>query len=513
MLEKLNISESDLIQLRFLGALCMIMAASIKRTNSFYLRTAISFAILWMAYGVIHLMIIIFVIILNLLLMQSKLINEYFFIFMNIFILYLYKIFGWRLEPRIQTTFDISGFMMVFVVKASYLASEWKERYLFNNTESSDNSTNVNLFNNTESSDNSTNAKSNAKLFNNTESSDNSTNAKSNVNLFNNTESSDNSTNAKSNAKSNVKPRHKTEPVDSCNNYSKSLNDTNDNEHYSRQTYKTILKAEVESKETAQSRKANIRDAIDFLLFIPGLVSGPTATFSEFMAANRQIKKEIRLTSALKPLVFLLLYFYLGKLDFKYRMVDPNNTFFLKLIFLYLFNFGMRNKFYFIWHFADLCFHLHGFDSLLNIDFYKVELCQDVREISSNWNKFISRWLKIMFFNKLKKWSIKWAVLITHLISACLHGFNVCYLIFFFSFAIFSTVVTRLNKYIRYTFLRQFIMILFVSFFSIPFYILDVTETYHIMKSLNFFGWLIFGGAMLIFIIYDIIKLCLNTFN
>lgn len=401
MLDKLGITESFFIKLRFISAVAIMLIFSIKKTNCFYTRLLISFLVLYVAFGIIHLCIIIIVVLLNLAILHLnlKFFNEYFFIVMNIFILYVYKLFGKTIEPAIQTTYDISGFLMVFVIKSSYLSCEYNK--------------------------------------------------------------------------------------------------------------KPLIQPDVKGATLNEEQKVKIhtfKDAIDYIFFLPGLLSGPTPTFYEFTMTNKQAQTKVFWTDYFKAFAFLLIYSLGSRIPFLNYILTGDKLFRTKMLHLYAFNVVMRNKFYFIWNFADICFRLHGFDDLLNIDFFKVELCESVREISSNWNKFVSRWLKILFFNRLRKRSMHMAVLGTYIVSACLHGFNLSYLIFFLAFGLFSDGVTRINNLIRWKTLRRLQMILFVSFFSIPFYLLDLKETYNVMKSLKFFGWYYFGTISCGFIIYDVIK-------
>jgi len=242
----------------------------------------------------------------------------------------------------------------------------------------------------------------------------------------------------------------------------------------------------------------NISNCLDYILFVPGLLTGPTISYKIFLETPEAKKFSFPIRNFVFTLALGMLYAILKCFDFKHYILDNSTAFPKKLLSLYLYNLSGRSKFHFSWTFAHCCFILRGFPGYLNIDFKSVEFCESVREIATNWNKFVSSWTREFFFLPLKGRSTRLAVLVSYLATATLHGFNLCYFIFSLSFCIYSQPITRANELIKFRTLRIIQMFGFVSYFSMPFYLLDYKELYHVWKNLYFFGhiyctfWLIF---------------------
>ncbi|ELA42375.1 uncharacterized protein VICG_00473 [Vittaforma corneae ATCC 50505] len=373
MIEKLPI---DKIDIRYLLSMAIILISSIKKKRTTFQSTVLAILILWIAFGLKNTAFVLVSIAINIILLWIFRLNEYCFTVLNILNLYVYKMLGKSFEPRIRSTFDVSGILMLLTVKMGYIS----------------------------------------KFFD-----------------------------------------------------------------------------------------GNIANILDYIFFIPGLVTGPTAPYREFANRDRKVDVAFPYKQALITLVFLTSHAFLRVFPFKDYILSPDMPVIFKFIFLYLFNLCGRTKFHFAWNFAHCCFILYNLPEYLNIDFCKVEFTESVREISSYWNQFISLWLKTLFFNPLKEKSISKAVIVSHLSSAALHGINPCYLIFFLSFAMYSKPVSFANNILKFKILKQVQMIFFISYFSMPFYLLDVKELFAIWKNVYFYGhvyftfWFIYYWATKIF--------------
>lgn len=246
----------------------------------------------------------------------------------------------------------------------------------------------------------------------------------------------------------------------------------------------------------------NVGNSLDYLFFIPGLLTGPTAPYKDFVKRDRTTSIRFPTLVFLKTTVYIAIHMALRSFPLKDGILDPKLSFGMKLVCLYLFNLSGRMKYHFAWGFAHCCFILNNLPGFLNIDFVKVEFTESVREISSHWNKFVSAWLKEMFFLPLKDRSMGQAVLVSHLASAALHGLNPCYLIFSLSFGVYSHSITKANELLKYKALKIIQMAGFVSYFSMPFYLLSLRELYMVWKSVYFYGhiyctfWLIYFNAL-----------------
>lgn len=248
----------------------------------------------------------------------------------------------------------------------------------------------------------------------------------------------------------------------------------------------------------ARDYDKNADNAVDYIFFIPGLLTGPTTPYKDFIRRDKVANVSFPTLSFLKTVAYLAIHAVLRSFPFKDGIVDPKLSLGMRLVCLYLFNLSGRMRYHFAWNFAHCCFTLNNLPEFLNIDFAKVEFTESVREISSHWNKFVSVWLKEMFFLPLKAKSVGQAVLASYIISGALHGLNPCYLVFSLSFGAYSHSITKANELLKYKALKIIQMIGFVSYFSMPFYLLSLKDLYMVWKSVYFYGhiyctfWLVY---------------------
>lgn len=247
----------------------------------------------------------------------------------------------------------------------------------------------------------------------------------------------------------------------------------------------------------------NFKNIIDYIFFIPGILTGPTTSYVDFL--NRNVNLEMRFPTQqfLVTIGFGVLHAFMKKIDFFSKIVDEKQNLITRLINLFLFNFTGRTKFYFAWYFAHICFMMNNLPNHLNISFRSVEFCESVSEIASNWNRFVNQWLKELIFKPLMQKSKTLAILISFSTSAALHGFNLCYFIFTLSFAAYSNTIKRTNTFIKYKFLRIIQMMGFVSYFSMPFYLLNVRILFNVWKNVYFFGHVYCTGLLILYKVID----------
>lgn len=241
-------------------------------------------------------------------------------------------------------------------------------------------------------------------------------------------------------------------------------------------------------------KKHSLCDVVGYLTFIPGLVMGPTPTFKEY-TENSKEPDRVPWLELCRSLMFLLSFKFLFDAYFPITVLYRKNLGFLRRIFnLYAFNLGQRLRFYFAWNFTNACYVFQGFNDMKNIDFTKVEMATSIKDLSQGWNIKTNKWLKECFFEKLKHRSVFFASLVTFSVSALWHGINVCYVIMFVSFCISIPIVRSVNKFILanlgilFPVLSRLQMILFVMYFSSPFFILSVRKTFVVWKSVYFYG-------------------------
>jgi hypothetical protein len=255
----------------------------------------------------------------------------------------------------------------------------------------------------------------------------------------------------------------------------------------------TTIKMSYLGKEYDR-KKHKISDVIGYLLFIPGLILGPTCTFLEFV----ETPYPIEVSSPLPTLGISFIFLVLLKTFQKYYPVDilydSNINLGHKLLNIYFFNLGQRCKFYFVWHYSNGCYLLQGFNDMLNIKFFEVETARSIKDLSQGWNIKTNRWLKECYFDKLKNRSIFWASFVTFTVSALWHGIKPGYLIMFLSFCFAIPVLKGINTlmlaYIPFAFpvLSRIQMVLFTMYFCIPFFLLEVPNLMFVWRSVYFYG-------------------------
>lgn len=356
--------------LRFGVGITLMLIASFQKNRSCKANTILSIFIIWVTFGLINTIYYTTTVLINLILLWSLGLNQYYFTLINFLNLYAYKAYGKILDPRISGSFDISGIIIILVIKIGYIA---------------------------------------------------------------------------------------------------------------------------------QSFDRNIENTLDYIFFIPGLVTGPIMPYLTFISRDKSVKASFPAIEMLKTLGFLAGYLLGKACPFLTYSLDQKYSFVYRMLFLYAFNITARCKFHFAWNFGHCCFILQNFPDFLNIEFSKVEFLENVDEITKGWNKFVGLWLKTLFFNPLKKKSLLLALVVSYTTSAVLHGLNLGYLTFFFSIAIYRAAVMRANLLIKNRILRKVQCILFIMYFSMPFYLLDIPRLFEVWKSVYFYGHIYFTFWLVIY--------------
>ncbi|KAM0672752.1 hypothetical protein OCOL_000018 [Ordospora colligata] len=250
--------------------------------------------------------------------------------------------------------------------------------------------------------------------------------------------------------------------------------------------------------------KNSIRDALSYVLFIPGLLMGPVPTFESFMKNKYERPKKLFHGAFLKSILFLV-FFQIIRINIPKEYITQNLLPLpIRLICLYLFTVGNRLKFYFVWYFSHGCFMFQNFSSLLNIDFFKVELATDVKELSNYWNIYAGVWLKDCFFNPIRAKSTFWASIATTTVSALWHGINPCYLIMFLSITTSNVVVKNNNILIRkfcpsmLWILSRVQMFVITSYFTPSFFLLNLSELISTWKGVYYIGHVFLASSLIL---------------
>lgn len=253
----------------------------------------------------------------------------------------------------------------------------------------------------------------------------------------------------------------------------------------------------------------SICDLLGYLLFIPGLILGPTCTFLEFVE-TQPTETTLNTFRPFGISAIFLVFVKFFEIYFPFGVLFQRNiSFFKRLLNLYFYNLGKRCRFYFVWNYSNGCYLLQGFQDMLNIKFILVETSTSIKDLSQGWNVKTNKWLKECFFDKLKHKSVFFASVVTFAVSALWHGINPGYLIMFMSFCFAIPVIKGINKLmlkyipLLYPVLSRIQMVLFVMYFSLPFFLLNVSNLMEVWKSVYFYGhiYCFFG-----FILYVLLK-------
>lgn len=252
-------------------------------------------------------------------------------------------------------------------------------------------------------------------------------------------------------------------------------------------------------------RKHNtIKEALSYLLFIPGLMLGPAPTFKAFVENRHERPKRPPYEAFLKSLAFLAVFQALRVGVPRSLLLKEGLPTATRLAYLYLFTVGNRIKFYFAWHFSHGCFVFQNFPDLLNADFLKVELATSVKDLSTYWNICTGMWLKNCFFVPMKGRSLFWASVATSAISALWHGINPCYLIMFLSLSVSIPVVKENNRLIQrfapslFWVLSRVQMLVVTTYFTASFFLLNVSDLMYVWKSTYFAGHVLLALSLVL---------------
>ncbi|OQS54241.1 hypothetical protein EHP00_910 [Ecytonucleospora hepatopenaei] len=292
----------------------------------------------------------------------------------------------------------------------------------------------------------------------------------------------------------------------------------------------------------ADSWNGNLVDAFNYLFNVSNFLFGPIINFSEFIfnfknkellndkvenktetsgKNEKEIKKEkgenmvkyfngpedkkLYSICVLKQHLCFFSFFILTKsFDLDRKMFEAKNAL-VTLSFVVLKCLQYRSILYFCWTSSAFCFILLNF-RVNNFNVLRVELPNNIQEISKNWNIATHRFFKIYFFNPLinKTKNKKISALLTYLFSALMHSFDIKTLCFFvgmgFSSPFFDKALTILPFIKESIVSRQMITILFTSFLGMAKLSNTFGETLKIWRKLCFYGIWMYLAIVFLFL-------------
>lgn len=241
------------------------------------------------------------------------------------------------------------------------------------------------------------------------------------------------------------------------------------------------------------NHKKSFKSYATYVFLVPGLLTGPVPSYKEFCSQKRSTKLNNGIRKIVESLFYLFIYSSLRK-NFEPSTILLQSHILKRIIMLLMYTTLNRAKYYFAWTYAHGNFMFMGYN-YQNVVPLSCEFASSFKKLQSSWNIYTNAWLKNSVFIPLKRIGYYKASLCTFFISALWHGTNTCY---FFMFITISLCVPLLKnneiliqKYLekRIAYIVRIIHIsFFVSYFTVPFFLLDMNLTYILWKSLFFYG-------------------------
>ncbi|KAM0686478.1 Lysophospholipid acyltransferase [Conglomerata obtusa] len=257
----------------------------------------------------------------------------------------------------------------------------------------------------------------------------------------------------------------------------------------------------------------NIKESLIYLFLVPGILTGPVPSYSDYLKKERVKKINRGLIYIFNSLFYLFLYSTLRE-RFDVDTILSLDNVFLRIVFTIILGTLTKCKYYFVWTFAHGCFLLVGIDGMKNVFPMRAEFSTSVKQLQSSWNVFTNAWLKDSIFLPLKSYGFFKASFATFFVSALWHGTDLCYFLMFLTFSISVPLLNNMNaifyKIFNYRIAYLFAtlqMTLFVSFFMIPFYLLDYKKTLEVWRSVYFYGYCVLGFSLLFYLTCKVKKI------
>ncbi|EJW03447.2 hypothetical protein EDEG_02212 [Edhazardia aedis USNM 41457] len=286
---------------------------------------------------------------------------------------------------------------------------------------------------------------------------------------------------------------------------------------------------------------ARFLDALCYIFLIPGILSGPVMSYKAYLqyknhinqknTSNKQNQKSTNDTTAnniinqrntnnvnntndttntlnltkitntsinvykttVESLIYMAVY-AICKSKFPLEQIGKQDSLLKKMLYFIVAVNTQKLKYYFVWKFAESCYEVIGFKNMININPLKVEFAGSVKEITENWNIYTNTWLKESIFVPLKHRGYYLASLATFTVSALWHGTYLGYFLMFITFSLCVPILNNNNLLIKKYFgpasrvISIMQMSLFVSYFSVPFFVHDLGRVSLIWQEFYYFG-------------------------
>ncbi|KAL9651043.1 hypothetical protein ABK040_012787 [Willaertia magna] len=204
-------------------------------------------------------------------------------------------------------------------------------------------------------------------------------------------------------------------------------------------------------------------------LFMPiPVLSGPIYEMKSYLdfVNGVNLNENIPTLNILKNIFFsmwnMLLFMMFGNLlgreqlvEYIYSPIAQNDSIFKKIFNTWLFILFVRVKYYIAWHLSESALLISGF-KIQTMDYLKMELSSNLRDITTNWNISVSNWLKYYVYTRISNGQSWKSTLMTFVVSSLWHGLYPGYYLMWVSYALSLQFIGRLaHRKIRPYFLKD----------------------------------------------------------
>lgn len=295
-----------------------------------------------------------------------------------------------------------------------------------------------------------------------------------------------------------------------------------------------------ERKERAIMSTPGPLEYFSYMLFFGGVLAGPAFDFMEFSSSidlSKYAKLENQRPGGAKKVIptpywpslqrvlisvtFLLSYVFLTPIV-NYKSLSAlmdEASLPGRLVWVVLAAFGEKSKYFFLWKMAEggciLCsLGFEGYsadgtakwDGLSNVNIVGTELAQSIRDMSVNWNRNTSFWLRRYVYERVDHPLL--SLMATYMVSAFWHGFYPGFYLFFITVGIGQEITRRIRQKVRPYFMEEdgktpkSVKVLYdlgglvlthcwICYCAIPFKVLTVKDTLELWGKLYYIGHVI----------------------
>lgn len=307
-----------------------------------------------------------------------------------------------------------------------------------------------------------------------------------------------------------------------------------------------IIKYTTHANGSSTSKPPTLIEWFGWTFFIPSFFTGPTLTFDEYMnwvtyttgldAPICSFPYEIGLDRPYGFGTFEVIVEVLWCVPFaivgttlipvtSVAALNPDTGIIFRLIYAWIALWCVKCRYYLIWGIAEASYITSGASKFVwhrgrNVVIPKIEYAQSVHDITANWNRCASQWLKHSVYQPITamldaagypiETCGRVAIFITSLTSATWHGFSAGYYMTF-GCTFVSTIVARLmHKIVEPTvaqtpslhFLYKFIMVLWLNIifitYAMPFQLHTFENCWKYWQSIHFIGHIWTGAALIV---------------